>query len=1043
MRNLFNRSRSENAAQRESRANLRQRATAPLAEEKSQATQPEVWRLALELGYTDAQVEAARTHGCQTPEKIVDYIVTHQVQPDGTLARAASRRTLQAAEPSGVSSQPAASGFATDQSTSSAADAEDEELKRAIELSRLEYLKSGRGSKPSTGDKTNALTGGVTKTENPLDLAADSELQRAIEASLEEERKARQRFELSIFRPAEKELDPAERLRASLSDPIGLCNVGNTCYLNSLLQVYYHLPFFVRRVFAWREHDVLDITKTPPKTIDIVRELQRLFAFLSLSERSYADPAGVLYALADTLNAAALELGAQQDLSEFNETFLRSIEAALQTQQEQAPLQKAFTHSFVQELHYEDKDAAAASIPVARETSRIEAGRSPDANAPPRSPDLARSPRLSAMIERLALLQSGECKLAHRVEGTTSSLILDVASGTCRDLYAALDEYVLATVEYQPEQIDAEASAVPGEQLPVSQISIRSKPTKAAIKSVWFQHIAPVFFIYLQRVRFNKDTRTAEKVNDRFEFAETIYLDRYMECHRAEALSVRSREAQQRLTYEQLERERLELLHLPGVLEPTDLVYEAILRRLREPEKQAEAHSGVESDETQREFRRQALELMSHVYITEKHQRERLETEMARLKDEMNANLSSLASERYRLEAVLVHEGAPEGGHYFVFIRANRGPNWYEFNDQRVNQVSWDHVHTIGCGGHGTASAYALLYRREDLDGHHDLPAAEEAKDLLPDSLVAEIAADNAALREEMERWRLRPMIAAISERLRQPANDESFYERPEWFCIHRGQMAEAVLLATCEVYSQLSNGANLLVSLGELGDAQTEARRDTRETAVDIDRFLAVMEMDASGPFADDIHRLATSLRQADRVTLQQLEAARCQAEQAHRVALRALFLTAIAFEWLREGAWRKAASAITTIYETASAGVSYASLTKSLRFCVERLVRQAEISDPELSAWIAYEYLPDKTTHLSASSKANPPEARQPRDPDVNRSPERQTLAGVPTRPELLPWEECILDDKKERLGGEEQVIRWCFRLIQEEMAIDRTDT
>ncbi|KAF6001946.1 hypothetical protein F1559_002010 [Cyanidiococcus yangmingshanensis] len=668
--------------------------------------------------------------------------------------------------------------------------------------------------------------------------------------------------------------------------------------------------------------------------------------------------------------------------------------------------------------------------------------------ASPRTPDAVSATRLEAMVERLSLLQSAESKLAHRVEGTTSSLILDVASGTCRDLYAALDEYVLAAVEYQPEQQNAVTGSAGSVDEPGSttETSAADK-SQIATKSVWFRHFAPVLFIYLQRVRFNKDTRKAEKVNDDFDFAESIYLDRYLERCRTEALSARLQEAQLRLHYEQLERERLQLLQLPGVREPADLIYEAVLQRLRESEPKGNASSTARLDETQRVYREQALEHLSHVYVAEKQHREWIETEMARLKDEMMVTYASLVSERYRLHAVLVHEGAPETGHYFVFIRAAQEPVWYEFNDQLVRRVPWEHVHAVGRGGNGTASAYALIYRRDDEAEPSSLPTAEEARRLLPDSILSQITSDNAVLKEDIERWKLHPAVAAIAERLRQPAADETFYERAEWFCLHRGQVAEAVLLATCEVDAQRCDGASMLVRLEQLQDPGTKSwsSEEAAEASAEIHRFLDVMEATASGPFADDIRQLAVTLRQANGATLRLLESTRCQAEQAHRVTVRALLLTGIAFEWLEQRLWRNAASAITTIYETASAGISFAGLTESLRFCVERLVRQTEALDPELSSWIAYEYLPERTGHAASLAKANagsvePSDgARLRKMPDEGDSVQQSSIQ-APTRPALPPWDESVLDAKRFHFGGEDRAIRWFLQLIREQSSQNR---
>lgn len=38
--------------------------------------------------------------------------------------------------------------------------------------------------------------------------------------------------------------------------PCGLKNIGNTCYFNSILQVYYNIPSFATAIFTHADDDV-------------------------------------------------------------------------------------------------------------------------------------------------------------------------------------------------------------------------------------------------------------------------------------------------------------------------------------------------------------------------------------------------------------------------------------------------------------------------------------------------------------------------------------------------------------------------------------------------------------------------------------------------------------------------------------------------------------------------------------------------------------------------------------------------------------------
>lgn len=44
----------------------------------------------------------------------------------------------------------------------------------------------------------------------------------------------------------------------------------------------------------------------------------------------------------------------------------------------------------------------------------------------------------------------------------------------------------------------------------------------------WFTHLPPVLFFSLSRFKFNPQRQVAEKIHNRLEFPEVLYMDRYM-----------------------------------------------------------------------------------------------------------------------------------------------------------------------------------------------------------------------------------------------------------------------------------------------------------------------------------------------------------------------------------------------------------------------------------------------------------------------------------------------------------------------------------
>ena len=80
----------------------------------------------------------------------------------------------------------------------------------------------------------------------------------------------------------------------------------------------------------------------------------------------------------------------------------------------------------------------------------------------------------------------------------------------------------------------------------------------------------------------------------------------------------------------------------------------------------------------------------------------------------------------YTLVGVLVHDGTPEYGHYYAYMRPTVEPKWYRFNDSMVTPVSAHDAieENYGRSGNGfmggyqsvsSFSAYMLVYVRKDL----------------------------------------------------------------------------------------------------------------------------------------------------------------------------------------------------------------------------------------------------------------------------------------------------------------------------------------
>ncbi|NWX98466.1 UBP25 hydrolase, partial [Nothoprocta ornata] len=113
----------------------------------------------------------------------------------------------------------------------------------------------------------------------------------------------------------------------------------------------------------------------------------------------------------------------------------------------------------------------------------------------------------------------------------------------------------------------------------------------------------------------------------------------------------------------------------------------------------------------------------------------------------------------YRLHAVLVHEGQANAGHYWAYIYDHHQNRWMKYNDISVTKSTWEELERDSFGGYRNASAYCLMYIN---DKEQYLMQEEFNKetgqmlvgmDTLPSDLRDYVKEDNKRFEKELEEW--------------------------------------------------------------------------------------------------------------------------------------------------------------------------------------------------------------------------------------------------------------------------------------------------
>ena len=136
--------------------------------------------------------------------------------------------------------------------------------------------------------------------------------------------------------PLIKEVERPKRWRHSPSSKgrvhqhVGIVNLGCICYMISMLQQFFMVPQFRYQLLkavdpsaeAWVEYKGEQVDDS------LLRQLQRLFGFLQLSERHAFDPRDLCFAFKDW-DGSPTPVGDQRDSEEFLHIFFDRIETLL------------------------------------------------------------------------------------------------------------------------------------------------------------------------------------------------------------------------------------------------------------------------------------------------------------------------------------------------------------------------------------------------------------------------------------------------------------------------------------------------------------------------------------------------------------------------------------------------------------------------------------------------------------------------------------------------------------------------------------------
>ncbi|XP_020831927.1 ubiquitin carboxyl-terminal hydrolase 25 isoform X6 [Phascolarctos cinereus] len=621
-----------------------------------------------------------------------------------------------------------------------------DDLQRAIALSLEESNRAFRET-------------GITDEEQAIS--------RVLEASIAENKASLKRTHTEVWSDSP---NPYDRKRQD-NCPVGLKNVGNTCWFSAVIQSLFNLLEFRRLVLNYSppaSAQDLPRNQKEHRNLPFMRELRHLFALLVGSKRKYVDPSRAVDILKDAFKSNGSQ---QQDVSEFTHKLLDWLEDAFQMKAE------------------EERD-----------------GEKP------------KNPMLELFYGRFLAVGVLEGK---KFENTEMFGQYPLQVNGFKDLHECLEA---AMIEGEIESLHSENSAKSGQEH-------------------WFTELPPVLTFELSRFEFNQALGRPEKIHNKLEFPQVLYLDRYMHKNR-EITRIKRDEIKRLKEYLTVLQQRLERYlsygsgpkrfplvdvlqyalefasskpvctspvddidassppsgsipsqTLPSTAEqqqgtPSELPSTSPTPRsfIHKPFTQSRIPPDLPMHPAPRHITEEELSVLEgclHRWRTEVENDTRdLQESISRIHRTIEQMYSdkSMVQVPYRLHAVLVHEGQANAGHYWAYIFDHHQERWMKYNDISVTKSTWEELERDSFGGYRNASAYCLMYIndkeqfliREDF--HKETGQKLVGMETLPTDLREFVKEDNQRFEKELEDWDLQLAQKAqqekilASQKIREPA---------------------------------------------------------------------------------------------------------------------------------------------------------------------------------------------------------------------------------------------------------------------------------
>ncbi|KAI5967480.1 UBP2 [Candida margitis] len=227
-----------------------------------------------------------------------------------------------------------------------------------------------------------------------------------------------------------------------------------------------------------------------------------------------------------------------------------------------------------------------------------------------------------------------------------------------------------------------------------------------AKKSITITELPQIMQFHVQRVMFDREKLMAYKSIEPIPFSEKIYLDRYLDTEDEIILGKRAEVFQWKRELGELRGRKSQIL---SVDEDASMnIIDSLITTKAFLEKKVRDDDKLSVEPT-------TIQLLSNEINKLKNQIDDIDSRIVQIQQQINTQFDNYKQVGYSIFAIFIHRGEASYGHYWIYIKDPHQDNIFrKYNDEMVTEVPDSEVFNFIEGN--TATPYYIVYVKNDLE---------------------------------------------------------------------------------------------------------------------------------------------------------------------------------------------------------------------------------------------------------------------------------------------------------------------------------------